>query len=228
MRWSSIIVFVIVVFLGIFNSCKLGDKGKDFSEGTMKYNITYLEDENENPIISLMPSKLNMSFKNNSVIMEVEGWMGVFKSSFIKNSFKNEAITLLKMLNKKICFRDTGSTSFLGFDGYNNAAITFDDKTKKILDFTCKHASVTIVDKNLSFDIYYTEEIKIDKPNEFTPYANVPGVLMEFQIEINGIPMYLIVSEVVKREISNDIFNVPTGYEDVPREELEKIFSSLI
>ena len=79
----------------------------------MKYDITYLEDENENPIISLMPSQLDMSFKNNSVQMEVEGWMGVFKSSFKKNEPKNEAITLLKMMNKKYCYRSDNKHGFL-------------------------------------------------------------------------------------------------------------------
>ena len=204
----------------------MGESG--ISEGTMKYDITYLEDESENPIISLMPSQLDMSFKNSSVIMEVEGWMGIFKSTFIKNEQNSEAITLLKMMNKKYCYRSVGSQGFLGFSAYNNAKIVFDDETKEILDFLCKHAKVTVSDKNLLFDIYYTDEIKIDKPNEFTPFEEVPGVLMEFQIEINGIPMYLIASEVIETDIPDNIFQVPNGFEDVKREELDKIFSSII
>ena len=154
--------------------------------------------------------------------------MGVFKSSFIKNEPKNEAITLLKMMNKKYCYRSDNKKGFLGFSGYSGAVIEFDDEVKTIIDFECKHAKVEVKDKNISFDIYYTDEIKIDNPNKFTPFSEVPGVLMEFQIEINGIPMHLIASEIVECDISDKKFEVPNDYEDVPREELDKIFSSLI
>ncbi len=228
MRKLSKIAINIIITILIFQSCHLNMGESGISEGTMKYDITYLEDESENPIISLMPSQLDMSFKNSSVIMEVEGWMGIFKSTFIKNEQNSEAITLLKMMNKKYCYRSVGSQGFLGFSAYNNAKIVFDDETKEILDFLCKHAKVTVSDKNLLFDIYYTDEIKIDKPNEFTPFEEVPGVLMEFQIEINGIPMYLIASEVIETDIPDNIFQVPNGFEDVKREELDKIFSSII
>lgn len=226
-RYSKIILVFVLSFT-ILQACNLNIGKSGIAEGTMKYNITYLEDEKDSPIISLMPSSLNMSFKNSSVIMEVEGWMGVFKSSFIKDSKNSEAITLLKMLNKKYYYRSKDDHSFLGFSEYNNAEIEYDDEIKKILNFSCKHAMVLIPSKKLSFDIYYTDEIKIEKPNEYTPFVNVPGVLMEFQIEINGISMYLIASEVVETVISDDVFTVPDDYESVPREELDEIFANLI
>lgn len=223
-----LLVTILVLSITMFNACKLKIGEKAISEGTMKYSITYLDDESKNPIISLMPSHLKMSFKNSSVLMEVEGWMGVFKTSFIKNDKSKEAITLLKMLNKKYCYRSYGSKGYLGFDANGEMLIEFDEEVKSILNYSCKHAKVTIPEKNLTYDIYYTEEIGIDNPNEFTPYEQIPGVLMEFQIEINGIPMYLIASEVNEIEVPDAVFDVPEEFEDVPREELEKIFSSLI
>lgn len=225
-KYSILLILLISIFS--LQSCQFDNGKEGITEGTMKYNITYLEDESQNPIISLMPSHLKMSFKDNSVIMEVEGWMGVFKSSFIKDYKNSEAITLLKMLNKKYCYRSADDCGFLGFSEYNNAEIKYDTVVKTILDFSCKHAKVVIPEKDLSFDIYYTDEIKIEKPNEFTPFEEIPGVLMEFQIEINGIPMHLNASEVIETEISDDVFVVPDDYEDVPREELDNIFSNLI
>jgi GLPGLI family protein len=224
-RFPKLILILSVIFL---QSCQIKKDDKAISQGTMKYSITYLEDEGSNPIISLMPSHLKMSFKNSSVLMEVEGWMGVFKTSFIKNGESNEAITLLKMLNKKYCYRSEGAEGYYGFSAYGNAEITFDGEIKDILNYSCKHAKVSLPEKDLSFDVFYTEEISIENPNEFTPYDKIPGVLMEFQIEINGISMCLNASEVLETEISDEVFQVPHDFEDVPREELEKIFSSLI
>jgi GLPGLI family protein len=228
MRLSIKKIAFVGLFAFVFQACQIKKGEREISEGYMKYNITYLEDESTNPIISLMPSFLKMSFKNNSVLMEVEGWMGVFRSSYIKNGEKSESITLLKMMNKKYCYRNEGSNGFLGFPEYDSISIVFDDETKKILDFTCKHAKVKMPDKDLSYDVYYTNEIKIEKPNKHTFYAQIDGVLMEFQIEINGIPMHLIASELIESAIPDEVFQVPADFENMTKEELDKIFSSII
>ena len=155
-------------------------------------------------------------------------WNERFKSTFIKDHNNSEAYTLLKMLNKKYCYRSEQDCGFLGFAAFKGAEITYDDEVKEILTFSCKHAKVVVPHKALSFDIYYTEDIKIDNPNEFTPFGEIPGVLMEFKIEINGIPMHLIASEVIEKDISDEVFIVPDDYEDVQREKLDSIFSNLI
>ena len=63
-------------------------------------------------------------------------------------------------------------------------------------------------------------------------YQSVRLVLMSYRLEdvasMTGIPMYLIASEVNETEIPDEVFDVPDDFEDVPREELEKIFTSLI
>ncbi len=228
MQWLPKSKLILILSVFVFQSCRFPIGKKPISQGIMKYNITYLEDENQNPIISLMPSFLDMKFKNNSVAMEVEGWMGVFKTSFIKVGKSDESITLLKMLNKKYCYRSDSSDGFLGFNDYHDPVIEFDDSVKEILNYTCKHAKVTIPDRNLTFNVFYTMDINIEHPNDYTPFAKIPGVLMEFQIEINKIPMYLIASEIIESDIPDEVFEIPSDYEIVPKEELEKIFASLI
>jgi GLPGLI family protein len=220
----SVSLFVIISLL---HSCDIDINGsKGITEGIIKYKITYLADENTNPVISLMPSFMNMSFKDNSVVMVVEGWMGIFKSTFIKND-KN-AITLLKILNKKYCYKSDKSGGFIGFSNLKNLEIKYDNETKKILDFECNHAIVNVVNTDISFDIYYTKDIDIDNPNKFTPFIDVPGVLMDFQIEVNGIPMHLSASEIIEKDIPDDVFKVPDDYDIVTEEELKNIFSEII
>jgi len=218
----SIILFSITMFLYSCNKEKT-----DVDEGVIKYKITYLEDESTNPVISIMPKSLIMRFKDNSVIMEVEGWLGIFKSSFIKNRNDSQAVTLLKMLNKKYCYCGQGKDGYIGFDAYNNIKIIHDDSTKNILGFNCKHAKAVLSDKNIEFDIYYTDKIKIKNPNKFTPYQNIQGVLMDFQIEMNGLPMHLTATEFKPVNIDDKIFKVPEGYKNVERQEIDKIFSSI-
>jgi len=228
MRSIKKIGIIIIFLFVVLSSChiKLGKKGMD--EGIIKYQITYLQSESDNPIISLMPTYLNMSFKNNSVLMEVEGWMGVFKSSFIKQFDLNRSVTVLKVMNKKYYVINTGTADFMGMKAFDSIQITFDEQSKVILDFQCKHCQVVIPDKNLAFDVFYTDEIHIDNPNAQTPFHKIPGVMLQFQIVANGIPMTLIASEINESEVSDEVFFIPKGYEEVTQETIDKIFSELI
>ena len=159
--------------------------------------------------------------------MEVEGWLGIFKSSFIKNRNDSQAVTLLKMLNKKYCYRGQGKDGYIGFEAYDSIRIISDNITKNILGFECKHAKAILNSKNIEFDIYYTDKIKIKDPNKFTPYHNIQGVLMDFQIEMNGLPMHLTATEFKSVKINDKVFKIPEEYKDVEKQEIDKIFSSI-
>jgi hypothetical protein len=91
----------------------LGQSGID--EGSVRYKITYLQSEKENPIIGLMPGYLTMQFKNNSVRMDVEGWMGVFKSTFIRQYEQEKSVNLLKMMSKRYYYTCTETTKYSRF-----------------------------------------------------------------------------------------------------------------
>lgn len=220
----TLISFCIVFIV----SCNLDLPKEGITEGTMTYEITYLQDETENPLISLMPSELNMTFKDNSVKMEVEGWMGVFKSTFVKNGKTKEAINMLKMMGKRYYYVSQSKDGFMGMTESYNLDIEFTENTKKILEYKCHHATVHNPEQNVIFDIYYTDKIAIENPNEFTPFAEIEGVLMEFQLEINGIKMHLKAKEVNESTISDDVFAIPEKYQEVEKEQIDEIFKSLV
>jgi hypothetical protein len=48
----------------------------------------------------------------------------------------------------------------------------------------CKKAIVHIPSGNRTFNIYYTDQIKLKQPNVTNPYKKVKGVLMEFELNL--------------------------------------------
>lgn len=220
-------LFVVISIVLVVSSChKLTKRGID--EGIMKYEITYLEDKANNPLISLLPSHLEMYFKDNSVLLCVEGWMGIFESAFIKQAETGDFITTLKIMNKKYYYKSDSVEGFMGDTKYLNLEISFDEEVKKILNYDCKHATVFVPSNNLTFDLYYTTEINVEEPNKNTVFEAVPGVLMEFQVEMNGIPMHLIATELTEKEIADEEFCIPEGYTEVEKQEVDTIFSSIM
>lgn len=228
MRFIIKISVFISLLAFLLSGCELRFGKKGIKEGKIVYNIEYLQNESENPLISLMPSHLDMVFKSNTVKMEVEGWMGVFKSSFIRQYPQESSITVFKMMNKKYYYKSTGKTDFMGMNSYQDMQIVFDDTEKKIVDFNCKHAKVSIPSKKISFDVFYTNEIDIQSPNSSTPFQNIPGVMLEFQIEIQGIPMKLHAKEILEIEIPDTDFSIPAGYQEVSKETIDDLIKELI
>ncbi len=223
----KIITLVIILSFFVITSCnELVENGID--EGILKYKITYLEDKADNPLISLLPSHLEMHFKDNSVSLCVKGWMGIFESVFIKQAETGNSITTLKIMNKKLYYISDSVVGFMGDSKYLDLQLKFDNQKKRILNFDCKHALVFVPSENLKFDIFYTDEISIDNPNGNTIFEDIPGVLMEFQVEMNGIPMHLIATELVESKVPDDDFCIPIGYKEVEKREVDTIFSSIM
>ncbi|MBP5666998.1 MAG: hypothetical protein IKO46_04775 [Salinivirgaceae bacterium] len=190
----------------------------------MKYKITYLESEKESPIIGLLPSTIMMRFNNDKVLLEMEGWLGIFRSAFVKNG-ENEAYTLLKILSKKYLYVSEPNEGFYGMKKPDNLKVDFDDEIKEIIGFECKHATVTI--DTLSFGVYYTNDIKIKNATANTPLDMIPGMLIDFRLEMNGIPMHLEAVEFINEKVPNTIFDIPTGYERVERSQMDEIFNGI-
>jgi GLPGLI family protein len=135
---------------------------------------------------------------------------------------------LLKILNKKYLYKTTPIEGYYGMSKYDTMTIQYDQCTKNILNFECQHAIVTIPSKNFSFDVYYTSEIKIEKPNANTPLSEIPGVLLEFQVEMNGILMHLVASEFIDGSVPDKLFEIPEGYVEVQKSQMDEIFKGIM
>lgn len=199
-------------------------------EGIIKYKITYLKDKQDNPLLSLLPEQTYMYFNEDQTQFVITGWMGIFESKFTKNNTANEMIVALKMLNKKYFYKSNELSDFMGVgtNKKNNWTISFDKKTKQILDYECKHAFIVDEKNKTSFNLYYTDEIGGKNPNLNTFYEPIKGTLMELQLEVNGIPMLLEASEVIPKNIPTNFFSVPKDYIEVKKQFIDSIFLSIM
>ncbi|MFH2094583.1 MAG: hypothetical protein ABIJ16_02690 [Bacteroidota bacterium] len=213
---------VIFIFL-VSCDIKLGGK---LDQGIVEYEITYLEDDKQNPIISLLPTTMEFKFKDNNYSQKVEGWMGIFSMAGLCNKDKNEYSALLKIMSDRYVYQ--GKAAF-GYDEFSGMKIEFTKETKVIAGFTCKEANIVFPNKEYEdFKIYYTEEIELENPNFFNPFKEIPGVILEYQYEMFDITTKLIAIRVEKIEITDDEFEVPADYKKVEKEEMEEVINNLM
>ena len=69
--------------------------------------------------------------------------------------------------------------------------------------------------------MYYTEDLKIKDANWNTPFKDVKGVLMEYQICMFGINTKIVSQEIEKIKVDDSEFNIPDGYTSVDKKKIE-------
>jgi len=215
-----IILFVQIVFT---NSCTESNAANILKEGEIEFEINYLEDERENPLISLLPRKMITKFKNNSTHSLIEGFWGTFKLIYITNHIKGQNVTLFQILDKKYMYlADTSSVPF-GYQSATNVKLSYTNKVKNIAGYECSHALAVFPNSSDTVEVYYTDQLDIRNPNTNNPYRNINSVLLEFSVKLAGINMMFKAKRVIGGKINLGEFDIPTGYKEVSKEEMEKI-----
>ncbi|RLD64387.1 MAG: hypothetical protein DRJ01_00885 [Bacteroidetes bacterium] len=218
---------LITLLIVLINSC--ADKTEFIDEGVLEYNIDYLTTKKEHPIVNLLPSSMYIKFKKDNTYTLIKGWLGVFSLSYISNNEEKINTTLLKMMNQKYYFTTNFEDTNFVFDSFDGINLEFTNETKKILGYNCKKVIATCKEPEIpTFEVYYTNEINIKNSTLNTPFKEIDGVLMEFNIKMSKIPMRLTISKVKSVNIPDEIFKIPPSYVEVEKKRIQNILDSLI
>ncbi len=221
---SILIIFIIVSFL---LSCDEYSKRNSINEGVIVYHITYLDDEKDNPLITLLPTKMVVKFKNNNTASIIEGFFGTFKIVFVSNLEKGTNMSIFRIMDKKYIYSSDTSSPAIGYKKMKKTNIKNIEGTKKIAGYSCKKAEITYSDNSKSY-VYYTDRIGIEQPNNNNPYKHINGVLMEFKVNMVGVNMKFKAKKISTAKIDNSIFDIPKDYKVMTKTDIEKTISGFI
>lgn len=224
------IVYLLILFTGIstlFYRCGVIG-GKDISEGVIEYDITYPKLDPNSMMVSGMPNKAYLRFKDNNMSNDMSGMMGLISITFISNHEKKAVEQRLTLINKKYASEISAEDLQRLNDSY---VVSVEEKSSKseIAGFKCKEATVKLINGE-EIKVSYTNDIGIKDPNWSNPYHQIDGVLMEFQMERYGVVMHLKAKSVLAQTIDDDTFKVPADsseYKMIVFAELEKILQEL-
>ena len=204
----------IILLLILTWSCKTSSESSNkISEGIITYNVSYFTSEKDNPIIALLPNKVELRFKDNNICLISEGYLGFFSTKFI-SKYKNQSSNiLLKVLSNKLNYEFPKDEIAFLYNQLPPTQIEYTDSTKMIAGYNCKQAILHAKDQNATqISLYYTSEIALKAPNRNTPLYKVPGVLMEFETTMNQVKTKFTAQSVSLNKVSDDDFNIPEDY----------------
>lgn len=211
----------------LFGGCTEPTRPK-IHQGKILYDITYPKPFEDKWLERLMPDEMEMYFSQNGMKTELTFGLGMIQIGFLTNQEDKELHELLKFMKKKnFATRDqVGIQSLMSDLPKHNFKLLPDTQT--IAGVLCKKAHVKVeAETPYEFDLWYTNEIEVSNPNWGSPFEEIKGVLMEYEVERFNVLMHFKADEVVLDTIPAEEFTIPKNYEKISTDEMQQTLEEL-
>ena len=227
MNNSSLPLISVILLVFMAASCKGDSSYKNMREGEIYYNIKYIS--NPSSLSSeLLPKELIIAFRNDLFNTSLKTPFGNSGITTVINPKENIYDTYLNILSFKYYFEGNSKDLQPGFSSM--AGMTIHDTGRKsvICGFNCRQARVEFPESDTTRYIWYTNEIKAEKPNRMTPYREIDGVLMDFFYIIGKAEMQFTADEVLVKQIPDKEFEKKKNYKEVSAKYLDALILKMI
>jgi len=198
------------------------------AEGKITYDITYKKIDLDKIPEKLLPQKMTLLFSNRYTKNIIEGYAGIISIQNINDLKMDTVTTSFKFFNHKYYYTSKPKESPCCFEILEKPIIKFENDSIQIAGFNCYRASIEYPKSGKKHTIYYTMEIDAGIINKNTAYEKVPGILMDFEMEMGSLTMQFKASEINFQNIEMKEFSLRDGYKKISRDDMVKIIDQLL
>jgi len=217
--------------LTLLVSCQQpSEKDSGISEGYVEYRMEYLSDSTNEQFYKFLPNKMKLFFKNHNTKNSIGDMAGIVEFTHIKNFQEGTYTTLVDLFDKQYKYVEKSGNHSIFFRSRPEMRIEPTEETQKIAGYTCRKFNVYDSgqqQKQPTHAIYSTDKINIRGFTDLTPYQGIGGVLLNFELQIYQIPVKMIATRVVKKDIEEEEFNIPSEYKKVNKQTMLRIIEVL-
>lgn len=188
-------------------------------EGKVIYGLDYELPEAMESQRSMLPSEMDMVIAKNKSKVIQNTMMG--SQIVISDTKTKKSVLLMDMMGQKMAI-DLPTPTEEESKEEKQPKYKYDDKSKKIAGYKCKHAIMTIEDDNgeeQKMDVYYTEEIPSAANDKL---KGLKGFPLEYTIISQGLTMIVTAKSVKKEKIPASEFEIPEGFSKMTMDEFKK------
>lgn len=226
MRFSYVLAIAVILAVTSLSCKERG--GKYIDQGEIHYNIDYIGNFGPMPK-EVLPKNLVVSFKDDKILFEMVSSFGNSGILNLANPEKEIFDTYFSLFTLKYYYPVKPGELFPGFEEMDGLVLNKTSKTSVICGYNCKNAEVTIPSqKDKIFQVWYTNEIDVKKPNTATPYNQIDGVLMSFFFILGPAELHFDAETVYKKEIPDESFERRQKFLRVSREEIDSFINKMI
>ena len=226
MRFS---IFVLIVpFIAVtLDSCSIKG-GKHIREGEIHYTIEYLGNIGTLPK-EVLPKNLIVSFKDDKILFSMISTLGSSGIMNLSNPEKGIYDTYFSLFSMKYYYAAKKGEEFPGFEAMDGMELRKTDKISDVCGYRCRNAEATFpTDRSKVFQIWYTDEIKVENPNAGSPFSDLDGVLMSFFFLIGHSEMHFTAEAVYKKKIPDLVFDRRQKFQKASRKDIIRFINKML
>ena len=219
----------MIALIAACNQISPGVFASQISEGIIEYEISFPDMGEESLTATLMPETMTYAFKEDAFASYFEAAGGVFKNRIIANRKHKTVEHQLKVFRKKVKVMMDETEVLQMLAEYPKMTVIETEETDTIAGYPCKKALIVFdkVDES-QIEVYYTKEIKMDKPNWCTQYHEIDGVLMAYEIVEFGIRMRLEAITVKPEKVEPELLNPQNDFTSISKESMDIELGQLV
>ena len=205
--------------------------GSSIAEGRINYAVTFPHMDEDNVMMSILPNQMTISFKGNRYNSEFNTYGGVFKNKISIDTKDRTYSQMLKIFKKRLACKYDQIDLEEMLNDFPPFTIIQSDNIDTIAGIPCKMAKGVFYKMDEpDIDIYYTDRIAVNNPNWCSPFADLEGFLLGYDIDMFDMRLRLIAEEVVATPVEDEEFLIEENYKMVSykyiKVELEKLMES--
>ena len=191
----------------------------------MVYQIEYLEEKAGDIPTLILPGTMEAYYTKHHVYTRIDGFLNQFSLVQIVDLKHRRVTTLLSFFGSKVYYAGESGESAAGVAIPDHLKCKATGETAVIGGLNSEQLAVEA--DNERYNIYFTKEFSIRRPNISTPYYMVDDPLTDFRIELSQLKMHLTCMKMELKTIESEIFTIPDDYKSVNRAAMEEIINSL-
>jgi hypothetical protein len=224
-RLLSILLIICSIQAGCKRSRHGGNRAGSVEADYINYRVEYLENKAGDIPTNLLPDEMQAYYTRDYILTRIDGFFGQFSLVQVANLKKRTVTTMLNFFGNKVYYTGERNEHPVSIHPLDHPEIILTDDMETIAGIPSFRAEIHLPKE--TYDIYYTEDIKVKTPNITTPYHFIDYVLSDFRVQLSYLKMRLIMEEHAQQEIDNAMFRIPEDYQPVSRKEMEDIINSL-
>jgi hypothetical protein len=212
----------------VFISCKDNKEHYKINEGIIEYDIAYSSDSGNAIPIQFLPKKMILRFNQDYASYKIEDMMGIFIITYVTNLTKHTHVSTIKLLNNKYKYESSNDEVPVFFRPESIFMIKETDDTATFAGISCFKSIITDIKERRKFEIAYSNDFIIKHPNINTPYRDIEGVLMKFEIDLGKMRLNLTARKVIRTKINNKVFRIDKDYKAITHERMREIIATML
>lgn len=212
MKKTLLLAFALFATTSLFAQTKV-------KEGTAKYKIDYDLDAEAQEMKAMLPTDLTIYFKGDKYAAETSG--GMMDQKAVTDMKTQETTILMDMMGNKVAMKITKEDIEKEKNKGKKPKVEITSDTKDIAGFKCTKAIVKS-DEGTNVEIWFTKDIAVN--NAFKEgYDGIDGLMMEYSVPQKMFTMKMTCTEVKPGTVDDKIFEIPSDYKLMTKDELMKM-----